>query len=138
MDGRFTHHILQLVSSEARVTASSKPASYRILQVLNLRNVVKNIPLLCQALKGCQSQLLRIICEVKYSRNSPNRDNDISKILSDERIDNIEKLVSAHLNEESAPSKVCTIVRNRYGWLISIKGRACCYKRACICSQGEL
>jgi DNA mismatch repair protein MSH4 len=70
MNGRFTYHIVQLCSSEARVTASSKPASYRILQVLNLRNVVKNLPLLRQALKGCQSQLLRIVCEVKYSTNS--------------------------------------------------------------------
>ncbi|KAF8170384.1 muts domain V-domain-containing protein [Pholiota molesta] len=83
----FDKLIAALCSSEARVTASSKPASYRILQVLNLRNVVKNLPLLRQALKGCQSQLLRIVYD------------------SDERIDKIEKLVSEHLNEDSAPSK---------------------------------
>lgn len=33
--------------------------------MLNLRSVVKNLPLLQKALEGCQSQLLRIIQEVR-------------------------------------------------------------------------
>ncbi|KAF8168490.1 muts domain V-domain-containing protein [Crassisporium funariophilum] len=80
---------LILASSEARVTTSAKPASQRVLQILNLRNVVKNIPLLRKSLEGSRSQLLRIVHDM----------------LSDERIANIESLVSASLNEEGPPSK---------------------------------
>ncbi|KIM39112.1 hypothetical protein M413DRAFT_419584 [Hebeloma cylindrosporum] len=80
---------LILASSEARATTSSKPASQRILQILNLRNIVRNVPLLKKALEGSRSQLLRIVCD----------------LLSDERIDRIEQLVSAHLNEEGGTSK---------------------------------
>jgi hypothetical protein len=32
--------------------------------MLSLRHLVKNLSVLCQALRGCQSELLRIIGEV--------------------------------------------------------------------------
>lgn len=55
----------QLAAEETRVTTSVKPASARVLQMLNLRNVVKNLPLLQKALVGTRSQLLGIIHEVR-------------------------------------------------------------------------
>ncbi|PPQ78808.1 hypothetical protein CVT25_010677 [Psilocybe cyanescens] len=85
----FDKLIVALASSEVRASTNAKPASQRISQILNLRNVVKNIPLLRKALEGCYSQLLRIVCDM----------------LSDERIDKIDKLISLHLNEEGAPLK---------------------------------
>ncbi|KAJ7271034.1 muts domain V-domain-containing protein [Mycena rebaudengoi] len=54
-----------------------------------LANLVRNLPLLQKALEGCQSQLLKIICEM----------------LSDERLANIETLVCENLNEDGAPAK---------------------------------
>ncbi|CAA7267689.1 unnamed protein product [Cyclocybe aegerita] len=85
----FDKLIVALASSEARPTTSAKPASQRVLQILNLRSVVKNVPLLRKALEGCRSQLLQIILDM----------------ISDERIDKINDLVSERLNEESAASK---------------------------------
>ena len=43
---------------------ATKPASQRIVQILNLRNIVKSLPLLRKALEGSRSQLLKIIHEV--------------------------------------------------------------------------
>ncbi|KDR68697.1 hypothetical protein GALMADRAFT_146051 [Galerina marginata CBS 339.88] len=80
---------LILASSEVKISTNAKPASQRVLQILNLRNVVKNLPILRKALEGSQSQLLRIICDM----------------LDDERIDKIDRLVSDHLNEEGVPAK---------------------------------
>lgn len=57
---------LQLASEETRVTSSVKPASARVLQMLNLRSVVKNLPLLQKALAGSRSQLLGIIHEARF------------------------------------------------------------------------
>ncbi|TFK42146.1 muts domain V-domain-containing protein [Crucibulum laeve] len=85
----FDKLIVSLASSEAHATNSSKPASQRVMQMLNLRNIVKNLPILKKALDGSQSQLLRIICDM----------------LADERLAKIETLVCANLNEDSAPAK---------------------------------
>ncbi|KAF8885255.1 DNA mismatch repair protein MutS [Gymnopilus junonius] len=60
----FDKLIAALASSEAKVTTSARPASQRVLQVLNLRNVVKNLPVLRKALEGSQSQLLQIVYHV--------------------------------------------------------------------------
>ncbi|KAF9523645.1 muts domain V-domain-containing protein [Crepidotus variabilis] len=81
--------IVMLASSEAKVSTSAKPASQRVLQMLNLRSVVKNVPLVRKALEGSNSQLLRIIHDM----------------INDERIDVIDELVSEHLNDECAPAK---------------------------------
>jgi len=56
----------QLASTEAKVTTAAKPASQRVVQILNLRNIVKNLPLLRKALEGSHSQLLKIVHEVFY------------------------------------------------------------------------
>ncbi|KAF8972583.1 muts domain V-domain-containing protein [Flammula alnicola] len=67
---------------------------------------MKNLPLLRKTLEGCHSQLLRIVCDM----------------LSDERIAKIEELVSAHLNEEGAPSK---------GGLAAVNARVYAVKANC-------
>lgn len=54
----------QLASSETKMMTSAKPASQRILQMLNLCSVVKNLPLLRKALEGSRSQLLQIVHDV--------------------------------------------------------------------------
>ncbi|TFK28344.1 hypothetical protein FA15DRAFT_678431 [Coprinopsis marcescibilis] len=81
--------IIALASSEARESLTAKPAAQRVSQMLNLRNVVAHIPVLKQALQGCHSQLLRIICDM----------------ISDERLDAIEQTVNASLNEEGGVTK---------------------------------
>ncbi|KAJ7203700.1 hypothetical protein C8J57DRAFT_1735209 [Mycena rebaudengoi] len=85
----FDKLVASLASSETKPTGSAKPAAARVSQMLNLRNVVRNLPLLQKALEGCQSQLLKIICEM----------------LSDERLANIETLVCENLNDDGAPAK---------------------------------
>lgn len=57
---------MKLISSEARVTNSAKLASARVTQILNLRNVVRNLPLLQKALAGSRSQLLNIVHDVGF------------------------------------------------------------------------
>ncbi|KAJ7270710.1 muts domain V-domain-containing protein [Mycena haematopus] len=85
----FDKLIACLASSETKPTSSAKPAAARVSQMLDLRNVVRNLPTLQKALEGSQSQLLKIINEM----------------LSDERLAKIERLVCANLNEDSAPAK---------------------------------
>ncbi|KAG5634920.1 hypothetical protein H0H81_000323 [Sphagnurus paluster] len=85
----FDKLIVALASQEARITNNAKPASARVLQMLNLRSVVKNLPLLQKALSGSKSQLLKII----------------HSLISDERLAKIEALVSTNLNEDGAPAK---------------------------------
>ena len=57
---------IQLASSQAKEPSvtSSKPASSRVLQMLNVRNVARSLPALHSALQGAQSQLLQIISSV--------------------------------------------------------------------------
>ncbi|KAH6917711.1 DNA mismatch repair protein MutS [Coprinopsis sp. MPI-PUGE-AT-0042] len=81
--------IITLASSEAKENVKAKPASQRVSQMLSLRNVVAQVPVLKKALEGCRSTLLRILCEM----------------ISDERLVLIERLVNANLNEETGLSK---------------------------------
>ncbi|KIM81717.1 hypothetical protein PILCRDRAFT_97607 [Piloderma croceum F 1598] len=85
----FDKLVASLAASEARATNTAKSASARVSQMLNLRNVVRNLPLLQKALEGSRSQLLQIIQDM----------------ISDERLTNIEKLVCDNLNDDSAPAK---------------------------------
>ncbi|KAJ4485332.1 muts domain V-domain-containing protein [Lentinula aciculospora] len=85
----FDKLIAMLAASENIVTSSAKAASNRVTQMLNLRNVVRNLPLLQKALANTKSQLLRIIHEM----------------LSDERLGTIDSLIRASLNEDTAPTK---------------------------------
>ncbi|KAF9074002.1 muts domain V-domain-containing protein [Rhodocollybia butyracea] len=85
----FDKLIAMLAASETRSTNSAQAASTRVSQMLNLRNVVRNLPMLQKALARTKSQLLRIIYEM----------------LSDERLDTIDSLIRASLNEDTAPTK---------------------------------
>ncbi|PAV21710.1 hypothetical protein PNOK_0166700 [Pyrrhoderma noxium] len=81
--------ISSLVSSEARPVSGAKAASSRVSQMLLLRNVVKNIPLVCDAVKTCHSRLLEIV----YN------------LLSDERLVKIESRIAESLNEDATSQK---------------------------------
>ncbi|KAJ7160996.1 muts domain V-domain-containing protein [Mycena filopes] len=85
----FDKLIASLASSETKPSTTAKPAAARVSQMLDLRNVVRNLPALKNALEGSQSQLLKIIYQM----------------LSDERLSKIEASVCANLNEDGAPAK---------------------------------
>lgn len=75
--------------------------------MLNLRGVVRHLPGLQKALIGSKSELLCIICDVRsvtlrvftLSRRLP-------QMLSDERLANVEGLISKSLNEGASLQKV--------------------------------
>lgn len=54
----------QLAASEARETSTAKLAAARVAQMLSLRNIVKNMPVLAKALTGSRSRPLRIVLDV--------------------------------------------------------------------------
>ncbi|PIL30772.1 hypothetical protein GSI_06940 [Ganoderma sinense ZZ0214-1] len=85
----FDKLICSLASSEVREVSSSKVASAKVLQILNLRNIVQSLPRLAKALEGSRSQLLQIIAEM----------------ISDARLEKIEKAVCNRLNEETTLAK---------------------------------
>ncbi|TBU46298.1 muts domain V-domain-containing protein [Dichomitus squalens] len=85
----FDQLISSLASSEAREATNAKLASARIAQMLNLRNIVQSLPRLAKALEGSRSQLLQIIAEM----------------ISDERLEKMEKAISESLNEEATPAR---------------------------------
>ncbi|RDX51557.1 hypothetical protein OH76DRAFT_1378852 [Lentinus brumalis] len=85
----FDKLICSLAASEVREVSSAKLASARVAQILNLRNIVQTLPRLVRALEGSRSQLLQIIAQM----------------ISDDRLEKIEKLVCESLNEEAAPAK---------------------------------
>ena len=87
-------------------------ASARVSQMLNLRSVVNSMPLLAKALDGSRSQLLRIIREVRersLSGATARRTADAAQMISDERLEKIEQLVSNSLNENTTLQKVAFI-----------------------------
>ncbi|KAI9510622.1 muts domain V-domain-containing protein [Russula earlei] len=81
--------ISSLASNETREASSARTASSRVTQMLNLRDVVRHLPALQKALVGSTSELLKIICNM----------------LSDERLEKIERLVSESLNEDASLQK---------------------------------
>ncbi|KAF7307828.1 MutS 4 [Mycena kentingensis (nom. inval.)] len=87
----FDKLVAALVATDTKPAPSGKPstAAARVTQMLGLRNVVKNLPLLQTALEGSTSQLLQIIYEM----------------LCDQRLNKIEQLVCANLNEDGATAK---------------------------------
>lgn len=98
---------VQLASNETREACSARTASSRVTQMLNLRGVVRHLPALQKALIGSKSELLCIICDVRFwnlqifmlSRRPP-------QMLSDDRLAKIERLVSKSLNEGASLQKV--------------------------------
>ncbi|KAH8101458.1 muts domain V-domain-containing protein [Cristinia sonorae] len=85
----FDKLIASLCSSEATEASTSKIASTRVAQMLNLRCIVKNLPLLAAALAGSRTQMLQVIEEM----------------ISDERIEKIHQLISDSLNDEATHQK---------------------------------
>jgi DNA mismatch repair protein MSH4 len=55
----FDKLIASLAVSEVRITNSARPAAARVAQMLNLRSVVRNLPLLRKALDGSRALLLK-------------------------------------------------------------------------------
>ncbi|KAL4244476.1 DNA mismatch repair MutS family protein [Abortiporus biennis] len=85
----FDKLIVSLASYESSETTNSKIAATRVTQMLQLRSVVKNVPLLAKALDGSRSQLLQIIHEM----------------ISDSRLEKIQRLIDDSLNDQAAPNK---------------------------------
>lgn len=61
---------MQLASNETREANSARTASSRVTQMLNLKDVVRHLPALQNALVGSKSELLKIICNVRYGTTS--------------------------------------------------------------------
>ncbi|KAI0075934.1 hypothetical protein K474DRAFT_1645947 [Panus rudis PR-1116 ss-1] len=76
------------VAEDAEIT-SPKTASARVNQMLSLRSIVQNLPLLAKALIGSQSNLLQIV----------------HNMISDERLELINELIRKNLNEDAALQK---------------------------------
>ncbi|KAF7372036.1 MutS 4 [Mycena venus] len=85
----FDRLIACFVTSDIEPTDAAKFAAARVSQMLDLRNVVRTLPVLQNVLEGSQSQLLKVIY----------------KMLSDERLAKIERFVCEHLNEDGARAK---------------------------------
>jgi len=63
--GRDNNIQSQLGFSEVRPTTTAKGVFSRVSQMLSLRTAVRSLPFLRRALSGCQSQLLKIIYDVR-------------------------------------------------------------------------
>ncbi|KAH9994503.1 muts domain V-domain-containing protein [Russula vinacea] len=81
--------ISSLASNEAREASSARTASSRVTQMLDLKDIMRHLPTLQKALVGSKSELLSIICNM----------------LSDERLETVEQLVSESLNEDASLQK---------------------------------
>ena len=57
---------MQLASNETREASSARTASSRVTQMLNLKDVMRHLPALQKALVGSKSEILKIICNVRY------------------------------------------------------------------------
>ena len=57
---------MQLALNESREASSARTASSRVTQMLNLKDVMRHLPTLQKALVGSKSELLKIICNVRY------------------------------------------------------------------------
>ncbi|TCD71448.1 MutS protein msh4 [Steccherinum ochraceum] len=85
----FDKLVASLATSDTAEASSSKVASTRVTQMLTLRSVMKNLPLLAKAIRGSRSYMLPCL----------------EQMLSDERIGHIEELISASLNEDAINPK---------------------------------
>ena len=61
---------IQLASNETREAGSARTASSRVTQMLNLKDVMRHLPALQKALVGSKSELLKIICNVRYGTHT--------------------------------------------------------------------
>ncbi|KZS90242.1 hypothetical protein SISNIDRAFT_551573 [Sistotremastrum niveocremeum HHB9708] len=76
-----------LVASEAREVSTAKSAFARITQMLNLRNLIRVVPMIHDALVGSKTPMLR----------------EIAEICQDERFAELDELISESLNDETIP-----------------------------------
>jgi DNA mismatch repair protein MSH4 len=75
--------------------------------MLNLKDVMRHLPALQKALVGSKSELLSIICNVRDGTLAAFlKLTQPSQMLSDERLENVERLVSESLNEDASLQKV--------------------------------
>ncbi|KAL5534740.1 hypothetical protein ACEPAG_1204 [Sanghuangporus baumii] len=81
--------ISSLATSEARVSNAARSAASRVSQMLQLRGFIKQMPTVRDAIKGCQSRLLEIVYDM----------------LSDERFEKLENLLSQSLNDDAISQK---------------------------------
>ncbi|KAL5518469.1 MSH4 [Sanghuangporus vaninii] len=81
--------ISSFATSEARVSNAARFAASRVSQMLQLRGFVKQIPTVRDAIKGCQSRLLKIVYDM----------------LSDRRFEKLENLLSQSLNDDAISQK---------------------------------
>ncbi|KZO99190.1 hypothetical protein CALVIDRAFT_404861 [Calocera viscosa TUFC12733] len=85
----FDKLIAALIVSEARPTTNVKIAEQRVGQMLTLRVAVRALKAVRDAVKGCRSDLLRAI----------------ERLISDERIDQLDELIAEALNEDAGAVK---------------------------------
>lgn len=57
---------MQLALNESREASSARTASSRVTQMLTLKDVMRHLPTLQKTLVGSKSELLKIICNVRY------------------------------------------------------------------------
>lgn len=100
---------VQLASNETREASSARTASSRVTQMLNLKDVIRHLPALQKSLVGSKSELLSIICNVRYGTLAAFSTYATLQMLSDERLENVERFVSESLNEDASLQKVCPL-----------------------------
>lgn len=103
----------QLAASEARVSNAARSATSRVSQMLHLRGFVKKIPLIRDAVNACRSRLLEIVYDVCLRSRAKKVESNLisSQMLSDERIEKLDTLLSESLNDD-ASHKVGTLTTN--------------------------
>jgi DNA mismatch repair protein MSH4 len=100
--------LLQLAAFETREVSTAKTAATRVAQMLNLRSVIRSLPLLQRATDSSRSQLLQFVHDVRSpsARSIDLRATMTTQMISDQRLAKMDRLVEEVLNEEAAASKV--------------------------------
>ena len=96
---------VQLASNEAREASPARAAS-RVTQMLNLKDVMRHLPALkrlslVRRAKCCASSVMFVAALLQRSRLT-----QPSQMLSDERLEAVERFVSEILNEDISLQKV--------------------------------
>ncbi|KAI6043781.1 muts domain V-domain-containing protein [Pisolithus marmoratus] len=89
LDAAHLLFLIQLASSEVRVSHATKSAFSRVSQMLSLQSIIRSLPFLQNALGGCNSQLLQMAYDM----------------ISDKRLAFIADIIADNLNEEAGPVK---------------------------------
>lgn len=97
--------IASLIASENRPSLTSDEASSRVKQMLDLRTTIRSLAGLRSALQGGEAELIKAIL----------------KMISDERLDNIEAIVSRTLNDPGTSVKGGIGAINAKVYLVKVK-----------------